>query len=279
MGLQNIHDECHLVHQDLHNGNVMVVLPAAAAAGASRFTDENLAGSKIKILDLGLASFRRSVASSTKPGTGTRRRRKASRRKTSTSIHFRTRGMSNARRGSFVPVEEMAGFRGIRPPEKFGAAKGEDGTVELRQESATCDAKADLWALGILVCEAVLLSPIEEWFSGDRSQLLSFGYSYDLQQAKLAEARERSPRFGGLLENLLQWDPRLRSSARGVLVELSTWVGASGAAGGADDALMEVERDAAVAERDVALATVARLEAQIALLRDELTSANTKKLL
>ena len=50
-GLQFLHDECKLVHQDLHSNNIMVV----DLLQEDRFGDESLAGCTIKILDLGLA--------------------------------------------------------------------------------------------------------------------------------------------------------------------------------------------------------------------------------
>ena len=62
------------------------------------------------------------------------------------------------RRGSFVqiPAGEVCGFKAIRAPEMHPTA-GQLSTGMVR-----FNAKADVWALGILLTEAILLSPIEE---------------------------------------------------------------------------------------------------------------------
>ena len=61
------------------------------------------------------------------------------------------------RRASYVEVaaDEVGGFKAIRAPEMHPAEGSQSSCVRF-------DAKTDVWALGILLCEATLLSPIEE---------------------------------------------------------------------------------------------------------------------
>ena len=69
---------------------------------------------------------------------------------------MRTMRTAATRLGSFVQIsaDEVGGFKAIRAPEMHPSA-ARTGMVRF-------NAKADVWALGILLTEAVLLSPIEE---------------------------------------------------------------------------------------------------------------------
>jgi serine/threonine protein kinase len=158
LGLAHLHDECNLVHQDLHNGNVMI-------AGLSKDEEDGvldvdndalLATTRVKILDLGLSSFKSDHSRSVSERT---------------MRTMRTKTMRTEAEGSSSSVElladEVCGFKAIRAPEMHpegviflaGARSGKRlkdfGMVRF-------DAKADVWALGILLTEAIILSPIEE---------------------------------------------------------------------------------------------------------------------
>ena len=148
LGLAHLHDECKLVHQDLHNGNVMITGLCKDEEGGVLEVDNDvlLATTSVKILDLGLASFKSDHS------------RTASGRAHYAHEPMRTMRTEAARRGSFVQIsaEEVGGFKAIRAPEMHPTA-GELSTGMVR-----FNAKADVWALGILLTEAILLSPIEE---------------------------------------------------------------------------------------------------------------------
>ena len=60
IGLAHLHDECKLVHQDLHNGNVMITGLRKDEEGGILEVDNDvlLATTSVKILDLGLALFK-----------------------------------------------------------------------------------------------------------------------------------------------------------------------------------------------------------------------------
>ena len=140
LGLAHLHDECNLVHQDLHNGNVMITgLRKGEECGVLDVnSDVKLATTSVKILDLGLASF------------------KSDHSRTTSERTMRTMRTEATRRGSFVQIsaDEVGGFKAIRAPEMHPAVTS-TGMVRF-------NAKADVWALGILLTEAILLSPIEE---------------------------------------------------------------------------------------------------------------------
>ena len=144
LGLAHLHDECKLVHQDLHNGNVMITgLCKDEEGGVLGVDDDVLLGTtSVKILDLGLASFKSDHS------------RTASER----TMRQSTMRAETTRHGSFVqiPAGEVGGFKAIRAPEMHPTA-GQLSTGMVR-----FNAKADVWALGILLTEAILLSPIEE---------------------------------------------------------------------------------------------------------------------
>ena len=144
LGLAHLHDECKLVHQDLHNGNVMITGLRKVEEDGVLDVDNDvlLATTSVKILDLGLASFKSDHSRTTSERTMMR-------------MTMRT---AATRRGSFVqiPALEIGGFKAIRAPEMHPIA-GELSTGMVR-----FNAKADVWALGILLTEAILLSPIEE---------------------------------------------------------------------------------------------------------------------
>ena len=146
IGLAHLHDECNLVHQDLHNGNIMITgLTKDGADGTFDINDDDLlATTSVKILDLGLASFKSVHA------------RCSAERTMRTMRTMRTETM---RRGSSVQIlaAEVGGFKAIRAPEMHPTA-GLLGTGIM----VRFDAKVDVWALGILLTEAILLSPIEE---------------------------------------------------------------------------------------------------------------------
>ena len=150
LGLAHLHNACKLVHQDLHNGNVMITGLCKDEGGGVLDVDNDdlLATTRVKILDLGLASFKSDHS------------RSASERTMRMST-IRTMRTEASRRGSFVqiPAEEVGGFKAIRAPEmhptKFTAEQLSSGLVRF-------NVKADVWALGILLTEAILLSPIEE---------------------------------------------------------------------------------------------------------------------
>ena len=147
LGLAHLHDECKLVHQDLHNGNVMITGLCKDEEGGVLDVDNDvllLATTSVKILDLGLASFKSDHS------------RTASERTLRMST-MRTMRTEATRRGSFVqiPAGEIGGFKAIRAPEMHPAAGQLRGMVRF-------NAKSDVWALGILLTEAILITPIEE---------------------------------------------------------------------------------------------------------------------
>jgi len=143
LGLAHLHDECNLVHQDLHNGNVMITgLRKGEECGVLDVdSDVKLATTSVKILDLGLASFKSDHSRTTSERT---------------MRTMRTMRTSATRRGLFVQIsaDEVGGFKAIRAPEMHPAVTS-TGMVRF-------NAKVDVWALGILLTEAILLSPIEE---------------------------------------------------------------------------------------------------------------------
>ena len=126
--------ERKLVHQDLHNGNVMVAGVSKRADGTLTIEDDELVSTSVKIIDLGLASFKKSCKSA-----------------------------ATKRRSSFVEAKagEIGGFKAIRAPEMWPSDAGA-GVGIMPDHVVRFNAKVDVWALGILVTEAVLLSPIEE---------------------------------------------------------------------------------------------------------------------
>ena len=82
---------------------------------------------------------------------------------------MRTMRTEAARRGSFVqiPAAEVGGFKAIRAPEMHPKGvvllAGESSGERLKSSGMVrFNAKADVWALGILLTEAILLTPIEE---------------------------------------------------------------------------------------------------------------------
>ena len=143
LGLAHLHDECKLVHQDLHNGNVMITgLSKDGEGGVIDVGDDALlASTSVKILDLGLASYKSDHS-------------RTSSERTMRMETMRTMRADVTRRGSFVQVlaQEVGGFKAIRAPEMHLSS-----FIMVR-----FDAKVDLWALGILLVEAALLTPIEE---------------------------------------------------------------------------------------------------------------------
>jgi serine/threonine protein kinase len=145
LGLAHLHDECNLVHQDLHNGNVMITgLRKDDAGGVLDVGNAALlATTSVKILDLGLASFKSDHSRTTSE-------------RTMRMSTMRTMRTAATRRGSFVQISanEVGGFKAIRAPEMHPAVASA-GVVRF-------NAKADVWALGILLTEAILLYPIEE---------------------------------------------------------------------------------------------------------------------
>ena len=149
LGLGHLHDECKLVHQDLHNGNVMITgLCKGEECGVLEVdNDALLATTSVKILDLGLASFKSDHSRTTSERT----------MRMNTMRTMRTAAM---RRGSFVQISAngVGGFKAIRAPEMHPAELGQLSTGGM----VRFNAKADVWALGILLTEAILLSPIEE---------------------------------------------------------------------------------------------------------------------
>ena len=145
LGLAHLHDECKLVHQDLHNGNVMITGLCKGEGGGvlDVHNDVLLATTSVKMLDLGLASFKSDHSRTTSERT----------------MRQSTMRAETTRRGSFVqiPAGEVCGFKAIRAPEMHPSSAGQLNTGMVR-----FNAKADVWALGILLTEAILLSPIEE---------------------------------------------------------------------------------------------------------------------
>ena len=155
LGLTHLHDECKLVHQDLHNGNIMITGLCKDEEGGvlDVGNDVLLATTSVKILDLGLASFKSDHSRTTSERT----------------MRQSTMRAETTRRGSFVqiPAGEVCGFKAIRAPEMHpvgivllagaGSRKRLSAVGMVR-----FNAKADVWALGILLTEAILLSPIEE---------------------------------------------------------------------------------------------------------------------
>ena len=141
--------ERKLVHQDLHNGNVMIAGVEHCADNTLAIEDDELVSTSVKIIDLGLASF------------------KSSRRMSSIAGHCRQKPSATGRqRSSYVQVKagDIGGFKAIRAPEMWPNISGA-GVGILPDRVVRFDAKVDVWALGILVTEAVLLSPIEEQVS------------------------------------------------------------------------------------------------------------------
>ena len=143
LGLRHLHDDCKLVHQDLHNGNVMITGLRKDEDGAITVNDDLLVTTSVKILDLGLASFKSDHSHT----TSSRTRRMGTMRT--------MRAEATMRRASCVEVnaDEVGGFKAIRAPEMH--PHGLLGIVRF-------NAKADVWALGILLTEAILITPIEE---------------------------------------------------------------------------------------------------------------------
>ena len=143
--------ERKLVHQDLHNGNVMIAGVSKHADGPLTIEDDELVSTSVKIIDLGLASFKSSRRSSSITGNG------------------RRSSVKEDSRSSFVMVTagDIGGFKAIRAPEMWTNDAGA-GVGIMPDRVVRFNAKVDVWALGILVTEAVLLSPIEEQVYSER---------------------------------------------------------------------------------------------------------------
>ena len=148
LGLAHLHDECKLVHQDLHNGNVMItgLRPNEKGGVLDVDNDALLATTSVKILDLGLASFKSDHSRTTSE-------------RTMRMTTMRTMRTVATWRGSFVkiPAGEVGGFKAIRAPEMHPTVGQLSTGMMVR-----FNAKVDVWALGILLTEVILLSPIEE---------------------------------------------------------------------------------------------------------------------
>jgi serine/threonine protein kinase len=160
LGLAHLHDECSLVHQDLHNGNVMITGLRKDGEGVLDVdNDALLATTSVKILDLGLASFKSDHSRTTS-------------QRTMRMSTMRTMRAEATRRGSFVQIsaDAVGGFKAIRAPELHPMgdvflAGAHSGKALKSSGMVRFNAKADVWALGILLTEAILLSPIEEYVS------------------------------------------------------------------------------------------------------------------
>ena len=152
-GLAHLHDECKLVHQDLHNGNVMIA-GVAKINGALVVNDACLRGTSVKILDLGLAAFKSDKAHRTATCT----------MRTSTMRTMRLQATSKTRCSSFIQVDtnDVGGFKAIRAPEMHPSVGEEIGCSDGLRGMVHFDSKVDVWALGILLIEAALMQPIEE---------------------------------------------------------------------------------------------------------------------
>ena len=144
-GLAHLHDKCKLVHQDLHNGNVMITGIEKGPKDDLIVSDEALIHTSIKILDLGLASFK---SDHEHGGAAMRTMRMR-------TVRMAPGGGGNGRHSSciLVDAEDLGGFKAIRAPEMQPDAHVR-GQVRF-------NAKTDVWALGILLIEAALLLPIE----------------------------------------------------------------------------------------------------------------------
>ena len=141
LGLSHLHDECSLVHQDLHNGNVMITGLCKDADGTISVDDILLSTTSVKILDLGLASFKSDHAHHTcTMRMGTMRA-------------MRTQAATKKDACVELNADDVGGFKAIRAPEMHPRVP--HGRVRF-------DAKIDVWALGMLLTEAILLLPIEE---------------------------------------------------------------------------------------------------------------------
>ena len=59
-GLKHLHTDANLIHQDLHNRNVLIVGIRPDREGLSKDVRDNklLSASRVKIIDLGLSSFK-----------------------------------------------------------------------------------------------------------------------------------------------------------------------------------------------------------------------------
>ena len=199
-GLAYLHDVCHLVHQDLHNGNVML----AGLMKNGPVDDAALSRARVKILDLGLSSFKSDQAQG--GGTATRTMHMGA------VMQTMRMGAIAQRRGSVVSVDagDIGGFKAIRAPEMWPSSP--------TQSTVRFNSKTDVWALGILLSEAILLSSIEQWYllpngETDRAQMQSFGQNPALQAAKVAEVQARSAVLGNIVPRMLESNPRVRLSA------------------------------------------------------------------
>merc|ERR1711871_1668506 len=113
--------------------------------GSRKFDDASLGSSRIKILDLGLASFKQKICD------------QESLRQTMLAA------ADTSDRKSLVTTDVVQGFRAIRAPEMF----------QTTESGQICyNSKTDIWALGLLVSEMVLLNPIEEWYD-TRERMMS----------------------------------------------------------------------------------------------------------
>ena len=107
--------------------------------------DELISSSRVKILDLGLASFKSEMGCTTMQTPAFRQRARGGMRT--------MRTMRATKRGSFVEMAaaEVCGFKGIRAPEMWASEEG-DGIVRF-------DAKTDVSSAHRTAPVFVLLQP------------------------------------------------------------------------------------------------------------------------
>jgi len=210
LGLSHLHNVCKVVHQDLHNGNVMITkLVKSQIGGIIDVGDDALSTTSVKLLNLGLASFKSDYAHHT-----------TSRTKLLRTMRARPTKTNRAQRASFVqlPAEVIGGFKAIRAPEMHPSGSGSSIQGNMMVHF---DGKVDVWSLGILLTEAALLSPIEEWYA-ERATMQGFGHSPLLQAAKISEVAGRSAVLGEVVTKLLTQNPNQRISAFRLAGELDS---------------------------------------------------------
>ena len=134
---------------------------------------------------------------------------------------MRTMRADATRRGSFVQVlaQEVGGFKAIRAPEMHPAGSLAGATTPAHRPMIRFNAKADMWALGILLSEAILLLPIEEWYP-ERATMQAFGRSPELQAAKIQEVAALSAVLGNVVKKMLTKAPKHRISSAELAAEL-----------------------------------------------------------
>lgn len=175
--LKYLHGTHKVAHEDLISKNVMIT----GCLSPTNFVndEEALEKSGIKILNLGVSRLNQD----------------------------RDRMLRFKRSTKKISVATLHGHPSTRAPE-INAAPG--------QSSVFYNSKVDMWSTGILVCEATLCMPMEQWFS-EVEVMKEFANKPKAQKYILEKVGKVSKHFYRITKQLLEPEPRLRIRASELL--------------------------------------------------------------